>query len=190
MMICTSLQNYRAKVNFIIIRIKIEKEQKREGGISKIVFVNNWAQGRGAPVGATPPCWNFLNYLVVASKLHWQGNCNCFQNRYSYWWFLWYEDTQSKTKMKRVSSFEYFFLLRLLYNLIEVSRENSNLFFILFIPNFFNSLPRRVEPRHATCYSGALTTRPLSQLLYNENMKSWFCVLHLVKYIIRLGNRF
>jgi hypothetical protein len=29
MMICTSLQNYRAKVNFIIIRIKIEKEQKK-----------------------------------------------------------------------------------------------------------------------------------------------------------------
>ena len=41
MMICTSLQNYMAKVNFIFIRIKFEKEQKREGGISKIVFVNS-----------------------------------------------------------------------------------------------------------------------------------------------------
>ena len=46
-MICTSLQNYRAKVNFIIIRIKIEKEQKREGRINKIVFVDSTAQGWG-----------------------------------------------------------------------------------------------------------------------------------------------
>jgi hypothetical protein len=30
------------------------------------VFANSRAQG-GPPVGATPPCWNFLNCLVVAS---------------------------------------------------------------------------------------------------------------------------
>jgi len=41
----------------------------------------------------------------------------------------------------------------------EVSMGNTNLFFIFFISVLFNSLPQRVKPRPARCYSGALTTR-------------------------------
>lgn len=52
----------------------------------------------------------------------------------------------------------------LLFFFTEVSRENSNLFFlhiffIFLFQTYLNSFSREVKPRPTGCYPGALTTR-------------------------------